>query len=147
MEEKPEAVLIDVSNLLNQETLFTGLALRHGRDFNISICHPEFSSILEIGSNREDILFIRSQRAYEPSRIPSEIPNAMNVRELTMWQIGTALTLLPRTPLSFRKWDPRVEYFSNSVTTTYTQQQSKLQKDGVWNLVLKILNVTKPGNS
>ena len=69
LEEKPEAVLIDVSNLLNQETLFTGLALRHGRDFNISICHPEFSSILEIGSNREDILFIRSQRAYEPSRI------------------------------------------------------------------------------
>ena len=114
LEEKPEAVLIDVSNLLNQETLFTGLALRHGRDFNISICHPEFSSILEIGSNREDILFIRSQRAYEPSRIPSEIPNAMNVRELTMWQIGTALTLLPRTPLSFRKWDPRVEYFSNT---------------------------------
>ena len=38
----------------------------------------------------------------------------MNVRELTMWQIGTALTLLPRTPLSFRKWDPRVEYFSNT---------------------------------
>lgn len=55
----------------------------------------------------------------------------MNVRELTMWQIGTALTLLPRTPLSFRKWDPQVEYFripTKSVTTTYTQQQSKLQK-------------------
>lgn len=111
------AVLVDVTELLTAGNSILGLG-RHGMDLKSGRYVPEYTSIQGGGKPQEDVLLIRSVRAYRQSHSDERYGRGeLSVPMIIPWEIGTALCLLPETLLPVRRMDNRVEYFLESFKT------------------------------